>query len=286
MKKLLIVLVTILALTACSSKGYSSLTEGNDVIFKGPDGEYTKEDLYKSLKILSEEPITLDIVNKIAEIENVDMEAIENEADESIQNIYEQGYEFYITYYYGSTEAYKEGLISTLVYTELKKNYILEKFNENVEDDAPLKIQKAFFEEEELAKKALEEIANGTTFDTAVVNNGYESDPQTVIVLDSDDLPIEVKSYLKNTGELGVSDVINTAYETTDADGNAISAIRYYIINVVDNDINNYKDEYVELKAQSISDETLINYLFSKYEIKFFDQDLYEIMSKAYEVLK
>ena len=286
MKKLLVVLVTLLALTACASKGYSTVSDSNEVIFKGPDGNYTKQDLYKSLKILSEQPITLDIINKIAQIENVDMDEIEKEADDSIQSIIDQGMEFYISYYYGSTEAYKEGLISTLVYEELKKNYILEDYDANLAVDSPVKIQTAYFDIEDDAKKALEEMKAGTTFDSAVVNNGYTLDPQAKVVLDSDDLPIQVKSYLKETGTVGLSDIITTSTETSDADGNSATTVRYYIVNIVDNDVNNYKDEYLTLKAQSISDDTLINYLFSKYNVKFYDQDLYEIMSNAYEVLK
>ena len=50
MKKVLLVLVCLLALTACGSNHYSNVSEGTEVIYKDAEGNsFTKEDLYKSI---------------------------------------------------------------------------------------------------------------------------------------------------------------------------------------------------------------------------------------------
>lgn len=287
MKKILVVLLTLLTLTACTAtKGYSSISDGEDIIFKGPDGNYTKAELYKSLKVMSEKPIVTDIVKKIASIEKVDFDQISQEVEDEIQTVIDQGYEFYIQYYYGSLDTYREVVTTAKLYDALKKNYANEKFNETVGVDTPIKMQVAYFENEEECNNAIVEIDNGTTFDTAVLNNGFAGDPQVKVYLDSDDLPIQVKTYVKEGEPTGLSNKIVTSTTSTDADGKEVITSRYYIVNIIDRDVNNYKDEYLNIKASDTSDETLINYLFTKYDIKFYDQDLYEIMTKAYEVLK
>lgn len=286
MKKILVVLLTLIALTACSSKGYSSITNSDDVIFKGPDGQYTKAELYKSLKVVSEQPIVDDIVKKIATIEKVDFDQIDVEVEEEVQTVIDQGYEFYIQYYYGSIDTYKEIVKSAKLYEALKKNYAAEKYDETVVVDTPVKMQVAYFETEEECDNAIKDIGSGSTFDTAVLNNGFAGDPQVKVYLDSDDLPIQVKTYVKEAKETGLSNKIVTTTTSTDADGKEVITSRYYLVNIVDKDVNNYKDEYITIKVSDVEDATLINYLFSKYDVKFYDQDLYEIMSKAYEVLK
>ena len=51
MKKVLLVLVCLLALTACGSNHYSSVSDGNEVIYKTSDGNsFTKADLYETMK--------------------------------------------------------------------------------------------------------------------------------------------------------------------------------------------------------------------------------------------
>lgn len=286
MKKILVVLLTLIALTACSSKGYSSITNSDDVIFKGPDGKYTKAELYRSLKVVSEQPIVDDIVKKIATIEKVDFDQIDVEVEEEVQTVIDQGYEFYIQYYYGSIDTYKEIVKSAKLYEALKKNYAAEKYDETVVVDTPVKMQVAYFETEEECDNAIKDIGSGSTFDTAVLNNGFAGDPQVKVYLDSDDLPIQVKTYVKEAKETGLSNKIVTTTTSTDADGKEVITSRYYLVNIVDKDVNNYKDEYITIKVSDVEDATLINYLFSKYDVKFYDQDLYEIMSKAYEVLK
>ena len=287
MKKLLVILLAVLTLTACASnKGYSQVSGSDDVIFEGPNSKYTKADLYKSVKVMSEDAIIDDILKKVAEIDGVDVATIDKETQEYLDEWIAYGYESYITYYYGSEEAFVESVRYSMILEELKKLYIEEKFDEYVEDDKPVKMQVAYFDDLDTAKQCLSDIEGGNTFDTAVINNGYTTDASEKVYLDSDDLPIQVKSYVNDTDKLGLSTIITTSTTTTDADGNEVQTGRYYLINIIDRDVNNFKDDYLTAAIANVENETIINHELNTHEIKFYDQDLYDVMSKAYEVLK
>ena len=78
MKKILILITTILLLAACSNKNsYSYVSDGNDVIFTGNNKSYTKADLYKSLKLSAEDTLETDIINKISQSYDIDLKQIE-----------------------------------------------------------------------------------------------------------------------------------------------------------------------------------------------------------------
>lgn len=287
MKKILIALFTLLLLVGCSEKGYSQLSNGNDVIFKGPDMVYTKNDLYKSLKLISEDAVESDILAKIAENLEVDMSDVEEEADEMIELYRTMGYESAIISYYGSIENYRELYINSSIIVKLDETYIEDNFDSLTQEDKPIKMQLAYFNDEESANQLIEKINNGSTFESAAAELGFGSDCSVGVYLDSDSaLPIAVKSYLNETATTGVSSVIVSQDSTTDADGNIVTTETYYVLNIVSRDANEFKDEYVNAKLQVIDDEVVKEYLFNNHEIKFFDQDIYEMMKAKYEVLK
>ena len=56
MKKILIIAFALLMLAGCSDAShYSYLSDGDEVLFTGPNTTYTKNDLYKSLKLSATE---------------------------------------------------------------------------------------------------------------------------------------------------------------------------------------------------------------------------------------
>ena len=60
----------------------------------------------------------------------------------------------------------------------------------------------------------------------------------------------------------------------------------YYVLNVESRNVEDFKDDFIELMATNTTTETIQNYFFTKHKVEFFDQDLYEIMSKVNEVFK
>ncbi len=289
MKKIIVLLFVLLLMAGCSADSHlSKVSEGETVLFKGPNKTFTKQDLYKQLKVTDSGAITTDIMNKIALASaDIDMDKINADADELINTYKEMGYEDYIIASYGSMEAYKDSYISTLLFSELSKLYVKDNYDTIIGDDKPVKMAIASFDSEEEALKCIEDFNNGSTFDMAAANNNSINTPSTSVYSDSDQsLVYEVKEYLNSTDKTGLSTVIVNIATSTDADGNQTEKKTYYVLNIESRNADEFKDEYIELKAAETEAETVRNHFMSSHEIKFYDQDLYELMSSTYEVLK
>ena len=280
MKKVITLLFALLLLVGCSSKGYSKLSDGSEVIFTGPNNEsFTKNDLYESLKISSVDAVENDILDKIAESEELDLTDVETEADGLVEMYQQLGYETYIIQYYGSIEAFKKYYISSGILTLLTNRYVEENYEIFKASDKPVKMKMASFETEEIANKVIEEVNNGSTFEMACANNGYTSEVSEAIYLDSDsDLDYNVKDYLNSTDTTGLSTVIES---DSDDDTHV-----YYVLDITDRDVDNFKDEYITEKVADCDSDDVKNYMFNKHDIEFYDQDIYELMKSEYEVFE
>lgn len=288
MKKILVLLFSILLLASCSSgNSTANISNGSDELFKGPNVTYTKSELFESLKASSTDAIVNDIIRNIASKYDIDLEAIDAEAQAYLDDYIANGYESYIISYYRSTEAFKESYASSMLISELAKIYVNEHFDEMLQNEKPVKMQMASFTQLEDAEKCIQDFNNGTTFDMAALNNNSDSSPQSAVYSDTDaSLAFEVKEYLNTTEELGISPVITVTSSSTGADGTVQELNTYYVLNVENRNIDDFKDEYIEKAASGIDTDTLYQYLFTKHKIEFFDQGLYEMMSTEYEVLK
>lgn len=287
MKKILIVLFALLMLVGCSSKGYSQISNGEEVIFKGPDSQFTKADLYKQLKVSSEVSIENDILKKIATKLNVDLTEIESTADDTVEMYKSMGYEQVMIAYYGSIDAFRESIISSGVLTKLSEAYIDDNYQKLVENDKPVKMQMVSFTDKETAENFISDVKdNGKTFETAAIDNGYEYECPVSVYLDTDDIALNIKSYLNETADTGLSSLIVNTTSSTDADGNITNTDTYYVLNIVSRDVSEFIEDYKSVKLESIGTEMVKEYMFENHDIKFYDQDIYEIMKEKFEVLQ
>lgn len=286
MKKILITLFALLMLVGCSSKGYSEVTNGDEVLFKGPNTTYTKSELYRTLKKASEDSIENDIINKIANNMNLDLSSVQQEADEMLELYKSMGYESAIIAYYGSDEAFKQMYINDGIMGLLTGTYVDEKYDELIKEDKPVKMQLASFDNEESANKLIEDVNNGATFDTAAVNNGYSQETTASVYIDSDDLVVDVKKYLNETNNTGISSIITSTNSSANADGTTTSTNTYYVLNIISRDAKDFLDDYKAVKKEMMSASVVKNWLFENHDIEFYDQDIYEMMISTYEVLK
>lgn len=290
MKKVLTVLFVIALLSGCSSSNhYSYPSEGDTVLFSGPNNvTYTKNDLYKSLKVAAKDAISSDILDNIAlELDGIDLEAIEADADELIETYKSLGYEAYIISSYGSVEAYRKSYVSSMLLSELSKEYVRQNYDTLSVDKKPVKMQVASFANMEDAQKCIDDTKIGSTFDMAAVNNNAASAPVSNVYTDDDtSLAFEVKEYLNSTNATGLSGIITNTATTQGADGNTVETNTYYVLNVESRDPNEFKEDFIDLLAATTSTDTVKEHFLSTHDIKFFDQDLYELMSAEYEALK
>ncbi|MDO4940230.1 MAG: hypothetical protein Q4E33_00885 [Erysipelotrichaceae bacterium] len=280
MKKIVILLICLLALTACNNKAsYSKVSDEDEVIFSGPGTTYTKGDLYAVLKLTSSTTINNELINYIANKENINPDDYKAEAEEYTQLMVDYGLEETIISYYGSLDAFTKMYQDDLVQFQIVKNYVSDHYDEYVTVDKPVKIQNVYFDNEEAAKKMIEDVNSGKDFATAAAENGYEADCSEFIALDSDDLLLEVKEYINSATQTGISSIIESSTTSADDEGNEIEVKQYNIVNIVDNDVNNYKEDYISVKAETITLDSIKDELFSKLNIEYFDQDLYDLMT-------
>lgn len=290
MKKLLVILSCLFILTACGSAHYTTVSDSEEVIFTRNDGSsYTKQDLYNTMKNNDiTDLLTMRIVNKLAEYEGIDMESIKSEVEESTNSMVEAGYESFITSYYGSVENYNNSSIANQALTALVKQEVESNFDKYVEDYAPYKAEIVYFDEKESAEAVVNAVKNEeNTFEYACTENGYEGEVSETLYTDSDsDLPVEVKDYVLNTENTGVSDVIEVSTTMTDSDGNSTVTPRYYVVNLISKNVEDFKDEFITSVSNDIDSDTTINTLLEKYGFETHDQRIYELLKESYEAVK
>lgn len=288
MKKLLVIFVSLLILCSCSDKNhYSYLSDGDEVIFEGTNYQYTKNNLYKTLKITSEQNVIYHILVNIADLYDIDKDAVTQEVEDMINAYIEMGLESSIISYYGSIDAYRDLMYESALISKLAEIYVDENFDSLVEEQKPVQMQLATFDTIEDAQATIDAVNSGSTFDMAAINNNSTSTPETSIYRDTDsDLVLEVKDYLNSTDTTGLSTIITRTVESSDADGNTTETNTYYLVNIISRNAEDFEDDLKSLISSEVELETIENYFFTKHKIEFYDQDLYEMLSSEFEVLK
>lgn len=287
MKKILILLASLLVLVGCEAAPVEvKLSTQDEVLFEGPDITYTKEDLFEVLKLNAQYAIDKELVKLIAEDKGITFESFDQEAQEYVDLMASYGLEESMISYYGSVQAFKELYQNSLLETALVKDYVSDNYSKYVTEDRPKKIQLVNFENEEVANKFVEDVNGGMSFEQAATENKYESDCSAFIATANDDLVYEVKEYLFDTNELGISPVIKTTINDVDENGTQTETVNFYIVNIVESNADVFKDDYLGLKSQTISLNTIIDDLYKTYNVEFYDQGIYKQMITAHEVLK
>lgn len=287
MKKIITILFALLLLVGCETKGYSKLSDGSDVIFSGPNNtSFTKNDLYESLKVFSTDSIEKDLVNKIAEKEELDLSTLNSEVEELLNMYLEMGYEYYLVQYYGSIDAFKNDYISNGIMSMLAHKYVEENYDTFITEDKPVLMKMASFDTKEAASKVIDDVNSGSTFEMACASNGYGDEIVETVYLDSDTaLDYYVKEYLNTTDKTGLSTVIESS-SAASTNNEVDVKYTYYVLDVIDRNVDNFKDTYISKKVLVSQDVDVKKYMFNKHDIEFFDQDIYELMKAQYEVFE
>lgn len=289
MKKIIIVLLSLLVLCGCSNSNLSHVSNGEEVLYEGPDGiSFTKEDLYQYEKKFDiKSAIASSLIAKLAQKEGVDIDSIQKKAEEYIDGMIEQGYGDFVTYYYGSRDAYIKDSVNYEAKQSLLKNYVNFDFDKYLDEYAPFKASIVYFSDEESANNALAYLAeNESTFAYACTQAGYAAEVSETIYTNSNtEIPSEVRTWINDHSE-GTSPVIKVTTVTNDSNGNSNSVDRFYLVNMVSKDINTFKDEFVSLMTKEVDENLVINDLIKKHKVTTHDQDIYETLHSQYEGIK
>ncbi len=290
MKKLSLVLIALLAFSGCSNNHYSSVSDGDEVIYKDNSGKsYTKSDLYESMKSNDiTDSLKITLISKLANYEGVDMDSITSTVEESVNAMVEGGYEQFIISYYGSVDNYKRSYIGNQALNELAKNYVEADFDSYVESYNPYKAEIVYFDDKDSAQAVIDAVnSQENTFEYACSENGYSEEVSETLYTDNDsDLPVDVKEYVLDEAEIGVSDIIEVATVTTDSDGNSNTTYRYYLVNLISKNVEDFRDEFVTKVVSDVDKDSIINSLLEKYNFETHDQRVYELLKDTYEATK
>jgi len=289
MKKLLITLLVTLVLAGCSSSNSAALVNnGDEVIFEYGDTKYTKQQLNTDMKKNDFSSIIIqDYMLYVAEKEGLDLDAHNTEIEASVKEMQESGSDALITYYYGSVDNYKKIALYYNVLNDLATNKVKENLDSYISEYKPYKAQYCYFDNKEAAEKLIKDVKAGGDFATLAKEAGYTLDASAQIYNDkSESVIIEIKDFVNNATATGLSDVITASITTTDANGNSVQTPRYYVVNLIDKDANNFKDELITQLAAEIEEKTIVNEAIAKYPLTIYDQATYEVLSAAYEGIK
>lgn len=287
MKKLIIVLASLMLLVGCGNH-YSTVTDADEVIFSYPNGDtYTKGNLYTDMKGNDITSICYNaIVMRIAEKEGIDIDTIKSDIQETIDEMTGNGMDAYITYYYGSVDAYKEAMISSQVEVDLCSKDIENNFETYKEDYDAFQAEMVYFDDEETANNLVTKATEtNQTFAYISTEEGYENAVTTTIYSNKDSLADAITDYVNNN-EPGVSPVIAVDEVTTDSDGNSVTNTKYYVINLISKNADDFKDDFIDYVLNDVDMDTIIANYINKYDINIYDQRVYELLSSNYEVLK
>ena len=110
----------------------------------------------------------------------------------------------------------------------------------------------------------------------------YGSEVTEQIYTDKSDLPVEVKEVALNSAEPQCVKVITSAVQT-DSEGNSVTKGRYYVVNIISTDTAEFKDEFVDhVVTNYIDSQATVANVLNKHNVKFYDQETYDYMKKAY----
>lgn len=284
MKKIFIVLMLALLLVGCG-KHDANITNKDDVIWTENGHNFTSKDLFEELKSQDYTPIIIrNIVSKIAEFENVDLAKVKESADNDVQQIVNTYGDYYFQYYGTTKEEYAKSYYSKALLTELMKIYANESFDSLVEEYVPYLAEVAYFDDLELAKTVVNDVRDGEhTFAYSCEENGFTEEVTSKVYTDLSDLPLEVKDYVLNSSNIGLSDVIQSSRVATDSEGNSSIIPRYYIINLTSKNADEFKDEFINYLITEVFDSNeILSKFMTKYNVKVYDQRTYELLNNTY----
>ncbi|MCF0111989.1 MAG: hypothetical protein HUJ58_08800 [Erysipelotrichaceae bacterium] len=283
MKKVLLVAVCALMLLGCEDAS-AKLKSGNDAVVTLGGSKVTKNQMYEILRTqdAGETAVTL-AKNYILEKEIENTDEIETKAQEELASVKEalgENWELYLSYYgYASEEdCYQNDILPSV-----KEQFLLNKYVEEQWEDLkvywyPTKVKMIETESADDANAALTEVKEGAEFETVAAKYTTKSDDlydgaeHLVSRADQDTLPSMVISFLRENTSPTVSAVLNSNDLT-----------KFYVVQVIACNPDQYKEEAVELisSQDDLSDEAMA-YYFKKYNFHVYDISLLNDMKSNY----
>lgn len=282
MKKILTLLILgTFLLTGCSQK--NNLSDGSEVIFSVNDESLTKEQLYISMLPNAGKIIYNDLSLTIIENQVPDTDELTKKAEETLVEEKKRLGDSFLEIiksagFSSEQDYYNRGILPSIKASELASNYLNANLDKLANTYNPLKIRLLEYNTSESAEDALSKLTSGSaTFDelaelsTSIYYKGKEE-----IFTNVSSLSSSVISEISKIQETGIYHEV-----IVDSDKNT-----FYIVNVVDTDINNFQVELLEtLKINSTVQTDAQKYYAKDGKFSIYDtyiKQLFESVASGY----
>lgn len=271
MKKISLFLITILLLTACAKTNlnYQINLEEKNIINKNGIAVYSNKDLFNDM--LKQGTINLFISNIIKDIYELEKLSPVDEEALKLLNEYKTtlGDNFKIQLAnigFNNEDDFLNSIKSRLMNSALTKEFIKLSKDNFFKSYHPTKIEYAVSTNKDDILKVVENIKSGINLSDASKNHNINV-LSVLISEKTETLPTEVKSYALSN-EVGLSDIIEVI------NPNGINT--YYLVNIIDNNPNNFENEALDEIATHIQRNEMLKYYFDKYQLEIYEQNLYD----------
>lgn len=288
MKKILAIICALFVLAACSDQ-QTLVSDGSTAVIDGDGIVYTKQDLFEDLKKNDfSSIIRADLTERLANFEEIDLETINGKVEDYFTELkaqYADSYETMMSYY-GGEESFRETITSSYLLDALIKKYCDYNFDSLVQEYSPVLAKVQSFSDEDKAKTMIENINNGMSFEEACEEAGVSTVPTETVYTTASDIDSQLKDWFYDC-EVGLSaSPVVVLTDTTGSDGAVTTTKSYYVIEVLEKDANEFKDEFYSSIGSELDTTSVFNYYFNKYNVEVYDQSVYEVLSETYEGIK
>lgn len=290
MKKLctLACAMSLLLLSGCSDAS-ADISDSSKVLFKVGDQEVSREDMYAPMKANAANTVIEEATKKIVAKEIETTDAMKEAATKSLEDAKKTTGDSFVEYINGlgyetEKEYYENYLLLQEQQKGLNQKYVSDNFDKIAKKVYPVKAQIIYITDETKANTALADIKAGKGFaETAQAYGDTTNFNGTVQLVHStstgmvDALMNKIKTIKKD----------NTLVDTLirDASGNG-----FYIVNVVNVNPNDFKDEAITaLQSIATTADDAMAYYLKKYNFTVYDIDVYKTLESkkpAYLVQK
>ena len=279
MKKILsLILVGLLLLTGCGNKA-AQVSNKNDTIVTVGDKNITKGELYSYMNAYISSASYLSLRKLIVKHHVPLTEEIEKEAkanlqedkdileDKFLETIMEMGYK-------NETDYYENSVLQTVLAIHMFQEYAKNNISALVETYNPYQVRLMRFDDEKVADQALNKVKEGEEFEAVAkeFSNQYYEGEKEVVINTSNYPKVVLEAIAKQTGPTLIQEAINDSTNS-----------KYYVIQVISNDITHFETEFIDVVQH---EESLINDMYGEYakagNFKVYDINVYKTLTDNY----
>lgn len=281
MKKLTLALISLLALTACSSNTIKPIS--NELLFSVNGKEIHEKDIFNAMKLSSG---SVGIIYQQAQELLFNSLVEEDDAfEQKVQELLEEakgymGDNFELTIQqngFENEQAYVDGVLKPLARVEIALTKVMSDDYENLKSKRPRQVRILEVEIED-GKKVLELLKANQSFEDLYEEYGKKTSyfsGSKILVSEISDMDTTVLNAILNEENIGIlSDVITTENSA-------------FVVEILSNDADELKDQAI--KTFILNNQLMKQYLgqlFRDYKFTLYDQDLYDSFYVTYPDFK